>query len=108
MKTAVGCLGIEPREVVIALADGHCDCRDIRSAQVSMKGGKPEINIRCSIGVESRLLLDEENASLCDTNQLMLRGQKKCVYSESYELHKYTMSGKCILLTFWPWNWTFK
>ena len=44
MKTSVGCLGIEPREVVIALADSNCDCRDIRSAQVSMKGGKPEIN----------------------------------------------------------------
>jgi len=39
MKTSAGCLGIEPREVVIALAYGHCDCRDIRSAQVFMKGG---------------------------------------------------------------------
>ena len=31
--TAVGCLGIEPREVVIALGDGQCGCRDIRSGK---------------------------------------------------------------------------
>jgi len=68
VKTSVGCLGIEPREVVIALADDHCDCRDIRSAQVSMKGGKPEINIRCSICVESSLLLDGEKVCLSKTN----------------------------------------
>jgi len=50
-----------------------------------MKGGKPEINIRCSIYVESRLLLDRENVSLSKTKQLMLCGQKKkiSVYSES-------------------------
>jgi len=77
IKTSVGCVGIEPSEIVIALADGHCDCWDIKTAQISMKGGKPEINIRCSIYVESRLLLDRENVSLSKTNQLMLCGQKK-------------------------------
>jgi hypothetical protein len=33
---------------MIALADGNRDCRDMIPAQVSMKGGEPEINIRCS------------------------------------------------------------
>ena len=81
MKTSVGYQGIEPREVVFALADGHCDCRYIRSAQVSMKGGKPEINVRCSICVASRLLLDRDNVSLRKTNQLKLCGQKnQCLF----------------------------